>query len=593
MPDPDIVWNEGRLHSERFRDIYFAHDGPAETRRVFIEPANLIERMRDEATFSVMEFGFGTGLNFLTLARMVKDSRIHTRIRYISIDKYPLQSADIARALNPYRNELELVDALLSRLPPRIPGWHRRYFSDPRLELTLCYNDVATALDEFLHADKAGIDAWFLDGFAPDRNPDMWQPDLLEKMKAITKTGGTVTTFSAAGRVRSSLQQAGFQARRIEGKESQKRHTTLATLEGRGINRAASPTSVQVIGGGLAGTTVAQSLARKGVSVELLEREDNVGTVTSSIPAAIQHPRLSAADTLLALFRIHAYAHAQTMLKGYDAVSTIGALHLPDDGMSVERLSDVAKLLGNDWMDLLDSDATHDLIGRSTRSAWFPRSAIVHGARLCKELAHHERIQVSTSTDHEISTGDVNVATIYATGCDIPNRVDAIPIEAIVIPGQVDEFSLAHGTGSLHHVVAHNGYVAPQHDTLFGGSTYEYSPWPEGDATRTNRLRIESLFPDLSLEHKSVFRANRVVSSDRLPIVGEIANDSWVSWAHGSGGTITAPFAAELIASAMLKEMPPGSIGIPRLLSPDRFRIRQQRRPNPLTRGFRTGSDSD
>lgn len=587
MPDPDIVWSEDRLHSKQFRDIYFAHDGPAETVRVFIEPANLIERIRDQPTFSVMEFGFGTGLNFLTLARLVKDSRIDTRIRYISVDNFPLQSTDIARALKPFRHELELVDALLSRLPPRIPGWHRRYFTDPRLELTLCYNDVATALDEFLATDKAGIDAWFLDGFAPARNPDMWHPDLFEKMRTVTKTAGTVTTFSAAGQVRRSLQQAGFQVRRVEGRQSQKRHTTLATLEGSGVNPVASPTSVRVIGGGLAGTTVAQSLARKGVSVELLEREDNVGTATSAIPAAIQHPRLSAADTLLALFRIHAYAHSQAMLKGYDAVSTIGALHLPDDGMSIERLSDVATLIDKDWMYLLGSTETADLIGQSTRSAWFPKSAIVHGAQLCKELAHHERVQISTTTDYEISTGDVELTTIYATGCDISNHVGAIPIEAIVIPGQVDGFSSSQPREPLAHIVAHNGYVAPQHHMLFAGSTYEYSPWPEGDATRTNRLRIEALFPDVPLEHKSVFRANRVVSSDRLPIVGEIANDSWVSWAHGSGGTITAPFAAELIASAMLKEVPPGSIGIPRLLSPDRFRIRQQRRPNPLTRGFR------
>ena len=257
--------------------------------------------------------------------------------------------------------------------------------------------------------------------------------------------------------------------------------------------------------------------------------------------------------------------------------------------MSVERLSDIATLIGIDWMNLLDSAATHDLIGQFTRSAWFPKSATVQGAQLCKELVHHERIRVSTSTDYKNSAGDVEVATIYATGCDIPNEIGEMPIEAIVIPGQVDGFTFSEPRKHLQHVVAHNGYVAPQYDMLFAGSTYEYSPWPSGEAMRTNKARIESLLPGVPLEHKSVFRANRVVSSDRLPIAGEIANDTWVSWAHGSGGTITAPFAAELVASAVLKEIPPGSIGIPRLLSPERFRIRQRRRPNPLTRGFKTG----
>ena len=86
LPDPDIVWADERLHSNRFRDIYFAQDGPAETHRVFIEPANLIERIRSESVFSIMEFGFGTGLNFLTLAQILSDHRINTRVRYISVD---------------------------------------------------------------------------------------------------------------------------------------------------------------------------------------------------------------------------------------------------------------------------------------------------------------------------------------------------------------------------------------------------------------------------------------------------------------------------------------------------------------------------
>ena len=593
MPDPDIEWIGERLHSKRFRDIYFAQDGPSETRRVFIEPANVVERIRHQATFSIMEFGFGTGLNFLTLARTLKDHRINSRVRYISVDNYPLRSVDIARALKPYRNELELVDAMLSHMPPRVPGWHRRYFSDPGVELTLCYSDVASAVEEFLTSDKAGIDAWFLDGFSPDRNPDMWQADLFKKMRSVTKRGGTVTTFSSAGRVRSALQEAGFQAQRIEGGESQKRHTTLATIEHKGSNPTSPPKRVRVVGGGLAGTTIAQTLARKGVAVDLHEREPSVGMRTSAIPAAIQHPRLSAADTLLALFRIHAYSHARSLLNRYDAVSKIGAVHLPDDGMPLKRLADVAELMGDEWMTLLDTADTHDLINRSTDSAWFPRSAIVNGAKLCNELVAHDYIHVATRQEYDFVAPDDDVDTVYTTGCDILSEIDSMPIEAIVIPGQVDGFTISRNVASIRHIVAHEGYVAPQGDTLFAGSTYEYSPWSDGEATRTNKARIQTLMPGVQLEHKTVFRADRVVSSDRLPIVGQTKHGTWVSWAHGSGGTITAPFAAELVASAILHEISPGSIGMPRLLSPDRFRIRQRRRPNPLTRGFRSGPSVD
>lgn len=591
MPDPDVVWEGDRIRSRRFHDIYFSEDGPRETHRVFLEPASLIERIRTQPTFTIVEFGFGSGLNFLTLARVLSEQTITTRLRYIGVDKYPLRSPDVARALTRFESDIGLIDELLAQLPPRVPGWHRRYFHDVRLELTLCYDDIANALNEFIASDQSGVDAWFLDGFAPDRNPEMWQHDLFRTMHTVTKTGGSVTTFSAAGRVRSGLQEAGFNVQRVEGQNTQKRHTTLATLDGNGYTPVRSPNHVRVVGGGLAGLTVAHTFARKGVRVEVCERAESVGSATSAIPAAIQHPRLSAADTILALFRIHAYAHAQAFLTDFQAVSAIGAFHLPDDGMPSERLSRVAQLLGDDWMTLLDTQATADRTNQETLSAWFPRSAIVHGAQLCQELLRHDLIQVSTNREYEFLACD-DIPTIYATGGDMPDQIVGLPIEAIAIPGQVDAFSIKNSSKPLHHIIAHNGYVAPQNKLLFAGSTYEYKPWPDGEARRVNKARIESLLADVSLQHEHSFRASRVVTSDRLPIVGEIANQCWVSGAHGSGGTISAPFAAELIASTILKEVPAGSSGIPRLLAPDRFRHRQERRPNPLTRGFGTGPSS-
>ncbi|MCE2407434.1 MAG: hypothetical protein J4G19_08025 [Pseudomonadales bacterium] len=275
----------------------------------------------------------------------------------------------------------------------------------------------------------------------------------------------------------------------------------------------------------------------------------------------------------------------------FQAVSAIGAFHLPDDGMSSERLTRVAQLLGDDWMTLLDAQATADRINQETLGAWFPRSAIVHGAQLCQELLQHDLIQVSTNREYEFPACE-DIPTIYATGGEMPDQLVGLPIEAIVIPGQVDAFSIRNSSRPLRHIIARNGYVAPQDKLLFAGSTYEYKPWSDGEATRVNRARIESLLADVSLQHERSFRASRVVTSDRLPIAGKIANQCWVSGAHGSGGTISAPFAAELIASTILNEVPAGSSGIPRLLAPDRFRHRQARRPNPLARGFRTGPSS-
>ena len=588
MPDPLIEWVDGRLRSKRFRDIYFDSDGPAATRRVFLAPAKIIERIRAAKTFTIMEFGFGTGLNFVTLAETLCDDDVNARVRYISVDKYPLHTTDLHRAFEPFKTRCALAGELISQLPPRVPGWHRRYFLGGRLELSLCYGEVGDALNEFADCDDRGVDAWFLDGFAPDRNPTMWERALFERMRDITNPHGTVTTFSAAGSVRRALQDSGFQVERVRDTDAPKRHTTLAILAADAFKPQHPPDCVRVVGGGLAGATMAHTLALKGLRVELFERAATVGSVTSSIPAAIQHPRLSAAATVSALFRIHAYTHAYSLLNKADAVDTIGAIHLPDAGMLLHRLEDISNLVGTSWSEMLDAKTMQERTRKLVDSAgaWYPKSAVVNCASLCETLLANERISVFLQSELDIST-DNEVPTVYATGCDIPQPIGDMPIEAIAIPGQVDAFLIDQAQLPLRHVLVNNGYVAPRDELLFAGSTYEYRPWSGGEAMRANKERITNLHPNCRFQHRFSFRATRVVTSDRLPIVGAIGEQSWASWAHGSGGTITAPFAAELIASDILHEMPIGSPEFKRLLAPERFYLRQQRRPDPLTRGLR------
>ncbi len=581
----DVAWVNGRLHSRSFDDIYFAPDGPKETLRAFIEPAHVFERIKSSKTFSIFEFGFGTGLNFLTLARGLIDRRINTRVRYVSVDRFPLERTDMKRALSSYRADVAMIDELLSQLPPRVRGWHRRYFNAGRLELTLCYADINEALHEFAVADRQGIDAWFLDGFAPDRNPQMWSPGLFMSMRALTNPHGTVTTYSAAGRVRKALHNAGFKVTRIENQPPQKRHTTLAEIDKKGLTSTFVPRQVVVIGGGFAGTIVARTLAYKGVPVRLYERETQVGAATSAIPAAIQHPRLSSADTPVAAFRLHAYAHAQALLQRFDPVTCVGGLHLADSGMSIERLTEVATLVENDWVTMLNAmeirQRSHGYIVES--GAWFPKSAIVNGPDLCRTLTHHDLIHLALD-EHRNHAHAMDAPQIYATGAKLLNPINSLPIEAIAIPGQVDAFSADEATQLISPLVARDGYVASRDSILFAGSTYEYKPWAAGSAAHTNRQRITRLLPDTNIRHMFSFRADRVVTSDRLPVVGSVGRNQWVSWGHGSSGTITTAFAAELLASTLLNEIPIGIPAISPLLAPNRFLLRQQRRPDPLRR---------
>lgn len=587
MPDPDVEWVDGRLVSKRFRDIYFAHDGPAETRRVFIEPAKLRQRIQVATTFTLVELGFGSGLNFLTLARLLEDAECTTRLRYVAIENYPLYSTDLARAVRPFENELAQRDELVRQLPPRVPGWHRRYFNEGQLELSLFYGDVKRGLNDIQDFERGGVDAWFLDGFSPERNPEMWESAIFAAMRAMTKPNGTATTFSATGHVRRGLQANGFEVQRVKGAAGAKRHTTVAKLTAPAYQPPDPIKKVRVVGGGFAGTTLARTFALKGVRVELIERHPRLGSETSAIPAAIQHPRLSAADTPLAQFRVHAYAHAEAMLAGRAGVTPLGGLHLPDDGMSQDRLAKVADLLGPTWLQWLDADAIRDLTRGAIQEsgALHPKSSVIDGAEVCDALASHERITVTVSTSSEF-VFDNEIPTVYATGCELPPTIQDVPLETLVIPGQVDAFAIAPPLRTPTTIIVKNGYVAPQVGLAYAGSTYEYQRWPANAATRANAARITGVIPNARLHHQLSFRSRRVVASDRLPIVGAIGERTWCSWGHGSGGTISAPFAAELLASAILGEIPVSSAAVVRLLSPERFRLRQARRPNPLSREF-------
>ena len=583
LPLADVEWVNNRLRSRQFGDIYFAADGVAESHQVIFEPAKVIKRAQVSELFTVFEFGFGTGLNFLALAQSLYKAGNQTRVRYLSVEQYPLQEEEIRRALGNLSGDLSLSEDLIQALPPRVAGWHRRYFPQAGVELSLYYGDVADGLGDFASTDRQGVDAWFLDGFAPERNPYMWREELFKTMRELSKLNGTVTTFSAAGHVRRGLEASGFAVTRVNSEQRTKRHTTLATVIGDSYKPERQVRSVQVIGGGIAGTSIAHTLARKGVAVDLIEQNPKVGMATSAIPFAIQHPRLSAAATDQALLRIHAYAHAHSLIENFQSVEKTGAIQLVDDGMSGTRLEQVCNLLGNLWCRMLKPDEagdhTNGLI--CAPGAFYPLSSVVNTSALCEELCQEDSIKIETAVQFEMG-GNSNTPTVLATGVNAPKYFNELPMEITVVDGQVDVFKPIDGASQTKHILIQNGYVAPTKNLIAAGSTYEYKTWEPGLATTTNMERVKRVLGDIDLETVDIFRSSRVITSDRFAIAGQLRQGCWASWGHASGGTISAPYSAELIASQILGEVPIGTPGTRRITSPDRFELRQRRRPNPF-----------
>ena len=211
-----IVWHEGDMpFSTRFGDHFYSREnGLAETRHVFIAGNRLLERWQEQNHFAIAELGFGTGLNMLTTWQAWKAQRRSGQdLIFTSFEKFPLDSETLARALANWPELADEVAALVAVWPQPKPLEDLVVDLDDGVRLQLLIGDAA----ERLNAWDGPADDWYLDGFAPARNPDMWSADLLGAVFEKTKPGGTFATYAAAGFVRRNLQAAGFTVDRLPG----------------------------------------------------------------------------------------------------------------------------------------------------------------------------------------------------------------------------------------------------------------------------------------------------------------------------------------------------------------------------------------
>lgn len=570
-----------------YDDIYFDTDGPAEVRRVFTDPAALEERFARQRVFTVAEFGFGTGLNFLvTMALFLERAPVDARLRFISFEKHPLRAVDVAAALRPWQSlhahsDVPDPDVFAISYPPPYPGWHRRFFCKGRVELSVFVGDISAGFADLLERDSVGVDAWFLDGFAPVKNAEMWHEGLLSRLQSLTCANGTVTTFSAAGFVRRTLENNGFAVKRIDARPH-KRHTLAGVLSGPAVARRAAVGRVVVRGAGFAGCAVAAACARKGIEVDLVDPTGKVGATTSAIPAAILHARLFATDTPDARLRAMSYTFSQTWASDLPGATANGAIQIPDSRTSPERLATIADSLGPDWAGLLEGDEVARHLGFDCAvecGVVFARSLTIDGPALCRGLADHPNITLHRQL------ADRDGVRVLATGSVLPLDADLPELETAVIGGQVDSFRLPDGAHLPTTVVA-DGYLTPESKGSYvtAGSTYEYRDWDVSAATRANRHRLHKLLGHDNVKWRGRFRGRRTVTSDRTPIVGRTDAATWVSLGHGSSGTTSALFAGERIASEIAGELSPATADLMSVTDPFRFRERQKRRPNPFSR---------
>ena len=220
-----LVWDEqNHPHSSQFDDHYYSLvDGIEETRHVFIDGNDLPKRwreMQNHQTFKILETGFGSGLNFLTTWQLWNSLNMNktNKLHFVSIEAFPMDVKQLKKSLLNWSSQLSSFSSqLLKKYPSLDEGTYTINFEDDNIVLTLIFADVRSVMPELNFNTAESVDAWYLDGFSPSKNPEMWQDDLYTEMFRLSASHSSVATYTVAGIVRRGLANAGFEIDRRPG----------------------------------------------------------------------------------------------------------------------------------------------------------------------------------------------------------------------------------------------------------------------------------------------------------------------------------------------------------------------------------------
>ncbi len=561
---PRLIWTDDRSpRSGRFGDVYFSQqDGLAEARAVFLAGCGLPAAWEGRRRFCVAELGFGTGLNIAALLDLWRrEGPAEGRLSLFSVEGFPLSREEAARALEAWPELAEATRALLDVWPEPTPGFHRLDLPGFNATLDLAVGDVGWALSQW--AGRA--DAWFLDGFAPSTNPDMWSEAVLDGIVARSEPGARVATFTVAGTVRRGLVERGFAVDKRPG-HGRKRERLEARLPETVPAPSRAP-SVAVIGAGIAGAALARAFAALGLRAMVVEAE-RPGAGASGFPAALVTPRFDVGDRDIAAL----YAQALTRTGLYaaipGAVVETGVLQLEQTPRDAGRFAKVAAqpLWAKGAMEIRDAAACAALLGEPVECGglWMRDALAIRPARVLEAwLGEADRITATVAGVEAVGGGwrlldEAGVVILEADVVVVAAGWGA----AALVPG----LALAPVRGQANWVegveggaVAWGGYAAPTGSGLLFGATHdrgETGGGPSEEAGARNLATVAARLPQLAARidaagPSQARTAIRATTPDRLPLAGTVpgAEGLFVLGGLGSRGFCVAPLLAEHVAA--------------------------------------------
>lgn len=640
LPAAEIKWKSATTPwSVQYQDIYCdTQDGAAEKEFVFLEANQLEQKWKklshSQGHYCILETGFGFGLTFLqtlrlwqTLSRkgLIKSG---WHLHYYAIEKHPIKIADLKKL---YQSIDLDASPLFEQYPIAARGFHRLHFNQG-VHLTLIFDDINNALPN-IHAE---VDSWFLDGFKPSTNPDIWSPLLFSQIKELSRSGATFSTYSSAGHLRRHATAAGLEVTRRKG-FGKKAEMVTGKVAGNWSPNYRSKQSVTILGAGIAGLSLAKQFQLRGVDYSVFDMSAPMSGA-SGIFQLSAAPQLAKRADLYNRFSLNAFLYLKRTLGHLMNVS--GVFKVSDREQGKERLRQIPSLFQSEpeFMQAYEDSLLYKEAG------WFSGSDL---EALWEDLVTPEQVELSRLTfkdnlwhlsdnkGHRFhSTPNVILAT--GSGSSTLDILRELPLGM----NKGHSLRIGHGTGVLELNPVMSGPVSlfPPVDglnTLSGGYDSGTDPndftvsgkevkklltklewmrtnanpdWPGLGANWSQSFNISSRDDSHSVAHPSISSVQvawRCISRDKRPLVDGIPDFKklhkhvqpltrdagtkieeftghlpglWINTAYGSHGLTHSPLCSEYLVSRILDEPWPISKDTATLFSASRFALRDARK---------------
>ncbi|OEY98215.1 FAD-dependent cmnm(5)s(2)U34 oxidoreductase [Acinetobacter qingfengensis] len=584
--------------SRQFGDVYFSKaNGLLETRHVFLNGNDLSERLANlqpQQYFSVGETGFGTGLNFLALWQLWQQVRPdnQSHLHFISVEKYPLSLQDLKRALTVWNELKPLADQLIEHYPLPLAGCHRLNFPDERISVDLWLGDAAHCFP--LIQSTQPVHAWFLDGFAPSCNPELWQEQIFQHIMRLSAEGTTFASFSVAGVLKRALRSYGVKITRPKGfghkremlKAVWQHATEDSPVQITPVNTVKVPQNIAIIGAGIAGLNCAWAFAQRGIQVTIFEKTQPLAGGSGN-PLALLNPKLGSIDNIATHLMSVSWQYAINFYKNFQAFRSLQVYQLHDK--NIEQIEQMV----NDYPQDIYAWQSTDLSVLPASLLHFAGGLFPH--KFAQQVLAHPlidlkitEIQSITSTENHVTLHDTQqgYTADHLIACNALSLQQLFPetVQLKPIRGQISWTDLKTPLSDQHLTTgfSYGGYAIPYNaNTLIFGASFLQNQTETDVRIADHQHNFELMqhaLPELATQLTNIKnwqgRASlRAQSPDYLPLVGQITPEQPCCHALaglGSKGFLFSPLCSEIIAAQILGEALP----IPSVLAQ---RLRVQR----------------